>query len=506
MLTKIKFIIIVFVLVLFLSALTIIALIQFYGPPKIYKFKDENHKYHYIYKMKEKIKFYLFPYRVISNKDQIIFNKNLIINSQNDLLRQYQYINSLEPSSPYHRYELLFKKNLSDITAKKIQVQDLSDDLVMTTHKNLKGFYSGIKLHFPGSGYLDFHNENLIILSSKGLLGYQVKDNKNLLFKQIKNNIEEFINEDQFQQRSNNIWEWFSIKDLTIINNEIYISYTEEIENHCWNTSIISADMNYKNIKFKKFYSSKKCILDTSQFNDISKFSKARLKNPDLEFNAHQSGGRIVKFDENNILFSVGDFRNRSLAQDKLSINGKIIKININNKKIKIISMGHRNPQGLFYDKENNFILETEHGPAGGDEINLIKFNNKNYIPNYGWAIASYGEHYGGRSDSNKNKYKKYPLLKSHNKNGFIEPLHYFIPSIGIQEIKKISGRNYVVSSLRAKSLYFFSLNEKNKLVNLKKIEVHERIRDIAYNNHKLYLFLENSASLGIIDLKNFIY
>ena len=43
---------------------------------------------------------------------------------------------------------------------------------------------------------------------------------------------------------------------------------------------------------------------------------------------------------------------------------------------IEIISLGHRNPEGLYYDKKNNYILETEHGPAGGDEINMIKFNN----------------------------------------------------------------------------------------------------------------------------------
>ena len=47
--------------------------------------------------------------------------------------------------------------------------------------------------------------------------------------------------------------------------------------------------------------------------------------------------------------------------------------------------MGHRNPQGLFFDKENNIILETEHGPQGGDEINIIDISmiNKNNIPNY---------------------------------------------------------------------------------------------------------------------------
>ena len=84
----------------------------------------------------------------------------------------------------------------------------------------------------------------------------------------------------------------------------------------------------------------------------------------------------------------------------------KIIKININNGEYKIISMGHRNPQGLYFDKDNNFILETEHGPRGGDEINLInirEFNN-NKILNYGWAISSYGEHYGGKKAERNKK------------------------------------------------------------------------------------------------------
>ena len=80
----------------------------------------------------------------------------------------------------------------------------------------------------------------------------------------------------------------------------------------------------------------------------------------------------------------------RYLAQDEESVNGKIIKININNSDYEIFSMGHRNPQGLYYDRENNFILETEHGPMGGDEINLIEVNNiEDKIQNFGWAISS---------------------------------------------------------------------------------------------------------------------
>ena len=164
--------------------------------------------------------------------------------------------------------------------------------------------------------------------------------------------------------------------------------------------------------------------------------------------------------------------------------------------------MGHRNPQGLYFDLQNNFILETEHGPRGGDEINLIEISKiKDKIQNFGWAISSTGEHYGGRSETNKAKYEKYPLYKSHTEQGFVEPLKSFVPSIGISEIVKVLQNRYVVSSTKDKSLYFFELNEQKQITNLDKVEVSERVRDLRFNNNKLYLFLENTASIGVINL-----
>ena len=165
--------------------------------------------------------------------------------------------------------------------------------------------------------------------------------------------------------------------------------------------------------------------------------------------------------------------------------------------------MGHRNPQGLFFDKENNFVLETEHGPQGGDEINLIEISkiNKDKIQNYGWAISSAGEHYGGRVERNKKKYEKYPLYKSHSEHGFIEPLKSFVPSIGISEIVKVGKNRYVVSSMKDKSLYFFELNEQKQIINLNKVEVFERVRDLKFNDNQLYLFMEDTASIGLINL-----
>jgi glucose/arabinose dehydrogenase len=247
--------------------------------------------------------------------------------------------------------------------------------------------------------------------------------------------------------------------------------------------------MNYKDIEFKKLFSPKECVHSSI--------------NIDKEFNAHQTGGRIISFDDNHILLSVGDYRSRHLAQDINSVNGKIIKVNIYNSDYEIISMGHRNPQGLYFDKENNFILESEHGPQGGDEINIIEVSkiNKDKIQNYGWAISSAGEHYGGKIERNKKKYEKYPLYNSHTEYGFIEPIKSFVPSIGISEIIKIGLNRYVVSSLRDKSLYFFELNEQKQIINLNRVEVFERVRDLRYNSNQLYLFLENTASIGVINL-----
>ena len=65
--------------------------------------------------------------------------------------------------------------------------------------------------------------------------------------------------------------------------------------------------------------------------------------------------------------------------------------------------MGHRNPQGLYYDNEREIIIETEHGPFGGDEINIIKLDKiyKNETQNFGWPVSSAGEHYGGKTEKN---------------------------------------------------------------------------------------------------------
>jgi len=416
---------------------------------------------------------YIIPYRLISQQEKTISKQKQIINK----LKNFNWAS----------IELYEKDEVSDIIIKESNIE-LSNNLTLKKFELNSGFYAGINNYFPGSGYIDFFKDNIVILSSRGILAFRknlTDDEEN--FRQIKNNINDFIDIGQYNKSRT-----FSLKDLLIFNKKIFVSYTEEIKEDCWNTSIIYGDMNYESIKFTKLLSPKECVHS--------------FKNLDKNFNAHSSGGRIQGFDNNHILLSVGEYLERYLAQNKESINGKIIKINIDNNDYEVISMGHRNPQGLYFDKENNFILETEHGPQGGDEINLIELNiaNKDKIQNYGWAISSAGEHYGGKNEDSKKKYEKYPLYNSHSEHGFIEPLKSFVPSIGISEIIKIKLNKYVVSSLRDKSLYFFELNKQREIINLNRVEVFERVRDLKIKDNILYLFMEDTASIGVININKY--
>ena len=216
-------------------------------------------------------------------------------------------------------------------------------------------------------------------------------------------------------------------------------------------------------------------------------------------------GASIHKKDK--ILLSIGTPSNnseriRSLAQNKNSYFGKIISINKEElKKIdytkknnlinpKIFTLGHRNPQGLA--EINNKFYSSEHGPKGGDEINLLNEN-----ANYGWPISSYGTKYYLEPGNEYNYGEKITKFykNSHSKYGFEEPLFQFTPSIAISAITncpKILQEYYsrngclISTSLKDKSLYIFILDEKKneRLVGFEKINLKKRLRNFALNHN----------------------
>ncbi|MDB2344475.1 PQQ-dependent sugar dehydrogenase [Candidatus Pelagibacter bacterium] len=393
---------------------------------------------------------------------------------------QLIYINKNNAS-----HEINIKKKIKKLEFpkyKSLEINLYNNKKKLNFYKSNNQLVRGINNFFPGSGYLDLYENKLFLISATGLIGYSNNlYGDSIIFNQINNNINDFLSLDEINKGN-----WFSVKDLLVVNNNIYVSFTNEQKNNCWNTSVIVAKLNFEYLKFSNFFEPKYCVKSKNNY--------------DKEFNAHQSGGKLFKYDDDNIILTMGDYRLRKLAQDINSTFGKILKLNSKSKRYEILSLGHRNPQGLYYNLDKDYVISTEHGPHGGDEINL-NLNTK-IVKNFGWAISSYGEHYGGKeSHENKNKYKKYPLHKSHKDYNFIEPIKYFVPSIGISQLVQIKQNKFLLSSLKDESIYTFALNEKNELTEFKRIEIGERIRDMVYDSEKkeVVLFLENTASIGIL-------
>ena len=393
---------------------------------------------------------------------------------------QLIYINKNNAS-----HEINIKKKIKKLEFpkyKSLEINLYNNKKKLNFYKSNNQLVRGINNFFPGSGYLDIYENKLFLISATGQIGYSNNlYEDSIIFNQINNNINDFLSLDEINKGN-----WFSVKDLLVVNNNIYVSFTNEQKNNCWNTSVIVAKLNFEYLKFSNFFEPKYCVKSKNNY--------------DKEFNAHQSGGKLFKYDDDNIILTMGDYRLRKLAQDINSTFGKILKLNSKSKRYEILSLGHRNPQGLYYNLDKDYVISTEHGPHGGDEINL-NLNTK-IVKNFGWAISSYGEHYGGKeSHENKNKYKKYPLHKSHKDYNFIEPIKYFVPSIGISQLVQIKQNKFLLSSLKDESIYTFALNEKNELTEFKRIEIGERIRDMVYDSEKkeVVLFLENTASIGIL-------
>ena len=332
------------------------------------------------------------------------------------------------------------------------------------------------------NGYIEIYKEHLIIFFASGKIIFVNKS------KFYKGEFDYFIVNSNLSQ--NKLFDqkikWTGIKDIAVADDDLFISVTEEITENCYITSIYKSKISETFMNFNKIFRPNECF---SADKEIKAFKY---------FDGYQTGGRIVS-NKNNLYVTVGDFNYWEETQSNKSYAGKVLEINKNTNEIKIISKGHRNPQGLLFLNDQNLLISTEHGPKGGDEINVIKLSQEK-IQNFGWPISSYGEHYGAKN-LNKKKYLEFPLYKSHAKYNFIEPLKYFTPSIAPSEIIKVGKDFYIASSMKDKSIYFFNLNEKNNITNYKRIEIGERIRDLTYKDNKIYLFLEETSSIGVIDL-----
>jgi hypothetical protein len=326
-------------------------------------------------------------------------------------------------------------------------------------------------------GYLEQYKNDIIFAHAGGdiFFGNKTENLEEIEFVKIESNIKNFfINDNKKDSYFNN-----SIRDILVYKNSIYVVYIDKINTnnqYQTTTSVLKSNLNKNYLVFSKIFS---------------------LKDRYPESIVH-AGGKIQHFDNDFFILAVPDNGDLiGVNSEKVAI-GKTILFEDNDKifEYNIFTKGHRNPQGLFHDKQNNIILLTEHGPAGGDEINIIKQDK-----NYGWPTASYGE-------------ANQPTFDNHKANGFEEPIYYWGTNPGISEIIKVSDNFYqnyddcyFIASLSGSNelfghhIYVFCINKSENFQMIDKIYVGERIRDIIYvkSHNAVMVVLENSNSLGII-------
>ena len=401
--------------------------------------------------------------------------------------------------------QILRNSKVTDLSA-PINSEETIDELVNLKKFKINFLSNGKSLFSKASAYLELTDDNVLLVSADGIVGYFKVNELNtskLNITSIPTNIESFVNYAEFYTQS-----FLGIKDVFVNKDDIFISYTKQLKEDCFNISVLKAKINYEKLKFSEFFSVDECTTRTSIYDD----------------NMHHAGGRIISLDDSTLLLTVGDFGNYEAIQDDNSYFGKIIKINVESKEFTIVSKGHRNPQGLVYDRKNNNLISTEHGPYGGDEINIINLN-KDEISNYGWPVVSYGEHNSmGRSEINKKLYERAPLYKPHKDYGFIEPAKYFVPAIGISEVifapqntlfndneEKIMvssmGYEHAGFDMEDFTLHIFKGDYKDGLTDFAKIRIGERIRDVKFIESigKYIMFLENSPAVALLSKREFI-
>ena len=217
--------------------------------------------------------------------------------------------------------------------------------------------------------------------------------------------------------------------------------------------------------------------------------------------------GCRLQFDNNGYLyFTIGDRGNRNKNPQNITLDGgKVYRINedgsipednpfVNETGAKkaIYSYGHRNPQGMFKHPFSGRIWTNEHGPRGGDEINIISAGK-----NYGWPKITYGINYSGTTITNNTDLP-----------GMEQPIYYWVPSIAPSSFEYLNSEKYydwngsiLVGSLKYMYLERLVLNKKNKVEYREKIAVNiGRVRDVKMSpDGFIYLAIDNKGIFKII-------
>ncbi|HSH71933.1 MAG TPA: PQQ-dependent sugar dehydrogenase [Methylophilaceae bacterium] len=269
------------------------------------------------------------------------------------------------------------------------------------------------------------------------------------------------------------------VKDSLLLKNSLFVAYTT------WDDQQNGARLAVS--EFEVDVANAEVIFKREIY-----LSRPAIKEP---FLGHQVGGKLVLGENDNTLFlSIGDFSKPERVQDMTTSVGKVIKIDLQKLNAEVYATGLRSPSGgMYYDRGSNELWVSDHGPRGGDEINLIKRGK-----NYGWPIVSYGTIY--ERDGMGNYYGN----KFNNHEGYEKPAMTFMPSIGIGQIARYAdtGKNdywdndYFVAGMASTTLYRIK-KEKQNLIYAEPVLTGYRIRALKIDPQgNFYIKTDNNQFL----------
>jgi aldose sugar dehydrogenase len=218
-----------------------------------------------------------------------------------------------------------------------------------------------------------------------------------------------------------------------------------------------------------------------------------------LAFGGEQVGGNLEFLSEHSLLLTVGDnkfdgfHQSPDYVSDPAAHYGKTVTIDLMTGEVAVFTRGHRNPQGLAIASDGS-IWSTEHGPQGGDELNLLQQGG-----NYGYPFHTYGVEYGSVTWP--------PAAAAADHPGDRRPLFAWVPSIGISGLVVMSDRAFgdwngdlIIGSLLGQALWRVRL-EGERVVFTEPIPIGERIRDIATAPGELVLWTDGDTIVRISPL-----
>ena len=203
------------------------------------------------------------------------------------------------------------------------------------------------------------------------------------------------------------------------------------------------------------------------------------------------AAGRLEVIDKTNAYLTIGDLGFKKIGSKSARGDlGSVFKVGAS--KVEKISSGHRNQQGIVLIGTD--LYTSEHGPRGGDELNLIKKGI-----DYGWPSVTYGDRYSFFD------YVKPNRPGTHE--GFEKPLYYWVPSVAPTELIQLPpvlnwgnwSEQLVMGTLANQSLIFIQLLDKQKVGAVVSVDVEQRIRDLEVTSTGSILATTDSGQLLLI-------